>query len=93
MPLEWALLLLAAVQPAPAPEACPPPQPTAFDLNWWVTDRNGIPRSVRFRRVLTSDPRLDFSLLELEQPLDGAKLAPGTHASKERTGTERTRRN
>jgi len=35
-------------------------------------------RSVRFRRLLMSDERLDFSLLELSQPLDRPALSLGT---------------
>jgi hypothetical protein len=34
-------------------------------------------RSVRFRRLLMTDARLDFSLLELDQPLDRPALALG----------------
>jgi V8-like Glu-specific endopeptidase len=34
-------------------------------------------RSVRFRRLLLSDPGLDFSLLELDQPLDRPALSLG----------------
>jgi lysyl endopeptidase len=35
-------------------------------------------RSVRFRRLLMTDARLDFSLLELDQPLDRPALALGS---------------
>lgn len=38
-------------------------------------------RSVRFRRLMLSDARLDFSLLELEQPLDRPALVLGTAAA------------
>jgi hypothetical protein len=44
------------------------------DFNQGVTPA----RSVRFRRLLMSDARLDFSLLELEQPLDRPALSLGS---------------
>jgi hypothetical protein len=40
-----------------------------------------VPRSVRFHGVVMSDPRLDFSLLELAQPLDRAPLSLGSAAA------------
>jgi len=41
-------------------------------------EEDGVPaRSVRLRRIVMTDVPLDFSLLELEQPLDRPPLVPG----------------